>query len=157
MSHARPEELELYVLGALERDACARLEGHLRGCSPCSAALAAEARIEETLRDLVPTVRRAPAKIVRLPDRRPAPGPAKTAGGWSGMMAAAAIVVAVWGLSGSRMPAGGGRSAVAEAGVMVCEAAAEEPLCAWPAASFANPADNVCRELSCPVLQSRMR
>jgi len=155
MTHARPEELELYVLGALEREAVSRLEGHVRGCSSCALALAGEARAEVTLRELVPAVRRAPAKVVRLPDRRPAAAPRRS-GGWSGVMAAAAAIVVVWAMGSPRST--GGRSATAEAAVLVCEASAEEPLCPWPAlASFADPADNVCRERSCPVLQSRMR
>jgi anti-sigma factor RsiW len=155
MSHARAEELELYVLGALEAQESARLEGHVRSCHPCAAALAAEARVETALRELVPSVRRAPAKIVRLPDRRPV---ARRSGGWSGLMAAAAAIAVIWGMGTVRVGSkGGGRAGLAEGAPLVCEATPEEPLCRWPLASFADPTDAVCRApAACPVLQSRM-
>jgi len=155
-AHLGADELEQYVLGALEAEAIRRVEWHVRGCVPCAQALAEEATLETTLRELVPVVRRAPAKVVKLPDRR-AGQRRPTAGTPGALAAAAAIALAVWGLGAPRMPSGGGRSAVAESAVLVCEATAEEPLCQWPAMAV-EPADNVCREpQACLVLQSRMR
>jgi anti-sigma factor RsiW len=152
--HLQGDELELYVLGALDGEAVRRVEWHVRGCSPCAEALAEEARAETTLRRLVPAVH-VPAKVVSLPERAAQSRRSTSTPG--ALAAAAAILVAVWGLGAPRMPSGGGRSAVAEAAVLVCEASAEEPLCRWPVASL-EAADNVCREpLACPVLQSRMR
>ena len=153
MSHARPEELELYVMGALEGPASARLEGHVRACAACAGALAAEARAEEALRELVPATRRAPAKIVRLPERRPA----ARSSGWSGVLAAAAALAVMWGMGAPRRSGGGG-PAIAEGAALVCEVSTEELLCRGPARASLEAADNVCREpLACPVLQSRIR
>jgi len=155
MTHARREELELYVLGALEPPALVRLEGHVRRCAACAGALAEEARLETTLRALVPAARRAPAKVVRLPER-PA---ARRAGGWSGALAAAAALVVVWGMGAPRLVPSSGGATVAEAAGLVCEASAEEPLCRWPLVRAPVEPDNACRApLTCPVvLQSRIR
>jgi anti-sigma factor RsiW len=164
--HPRPDELELYVLGALDRETALRLERHVRRCSPCAAALAEEARVETTLRELVPAVGQAPAKVVRLP--RPAPPPRPRAGFSGALGAAAAILVAVWGLGGERGGAPGTRAlgaAVAgpnEGPALVCELEREAPLCPWPAALASMPAlaaaeegTNICRApASCPI-QSR--
>lgn len=154
-AHLGADELEQYVLGALEAEAIRRVEWHARGCSSCAEALAEEARLETALRELVPAVRRAPAKVVRLPDR-PVAKPRRSDGTPGALAAAAAILLAVWGLGAPRLPSGGGGTAVAEAAVLVCEA--EEPLCRWPAMATVDPTEAVCREpLVCPVLQSRMR
>ena len=170
--HPLPDELELYVLGALDGETTLRLERHVRRCSPCAAALAEEARLETTLRALVPAVRQAPAKVVRLP--RPAPPPRPRAGLSGALGAAAAILVAVWGLGGERGGTPGSRAlGVAVAGpgdgpVLVCELEGEAPLCPWPAVLASMPpvaafdddgGGNICRVpagASCAV-QSRVR
>jgi hypothetical protein len=204
--HPLPDELELYVLGALDGDTAARLERHVHHCGPCAAALTEEARLETTLRALVPAVGRTPAKVVRLPApaaaaravqsgpvgvsvgvavgdpqgarsrKSPTPtpmltgrtGPSVTAprprASLSGpLAAAAAIVLAVWGLEGGR-GAPAGRAGVAAASMgdapLVCEAEDEAPLCPWPGAlaSVAPVGDNIYRAPvggSCAI-QSRM-
>jgi anti-sigma factor RsiW len=162
--HPLPDELELYVLGALDGERAARLERHVGRCGPCAAALAEEARLENTLRALVPAAGRAPAKVVRLPAPASLPAPRPRASLSGPLAAAAAIVLAVWGLEGGR-GASTGRGGIAAASVgeatLVCEAEAEAPLCPWPGA-LASVApvvstENICREPmgSCAV-QSRM-
>jgi len=159
--HPIADELELYVLGALEGDVAARLERHVRRCPPCAVALAEEARLETTLRALV-AARRAPAKVVPLPV--PA-APERSRPGLSGTLAAAAaILLSVWGLGSAHRVSTGGPAAVVAGEGPVCELEGEVPLCPWPAAmaSMAVPATpveggtDICRApASCP-LQSRL-
>jgi anti-sigma factor RsiW len=152
--HPLPDELELYVLGALDGETALRLERHVHRCPPCAAALAEEARLEETLRALVPAAR-ARAQVVRLP-APPTPAPRPRAGLSGTMAAAAAVVLAVWGLEGGRGPSGGRSLGVAAASVasdgsgLACELEGEAPQSRWPAvmASMlpaAPPEENVCR------------
>jgi hypothetical protein len=44
--HVTPEELELYVLGAVESRQAEAVEGHCASCQRCSEALAREAQLE---------------------------------------------------------------------------------------------------------------
>jgi anti-sigma factor RsiW len=44
--HLTPEELEQYVIGALEPAAVSAVEGHVAGCEACATALRREARLE---------------------------------------------------------------------------------------------------------------
>lgn len=156
--HPLSEELELYVLGALDAQSAARLERHVRRCSPCAAALAEEARLETTLRALVPAVRRAPARVVPLPV--PPPPARRQRTGWSGaLVAAAAGLLCVWGF-GTQHRVSTGETAVVVGEGLVCEA--EGPVCPWPSvmASMApsTPVEgaDICRmPASCPI-QSRM-
>src|SRR5205814_2945588 len=100
--HPFPAELELYVLGALDGALALRLERHVRRCPPCAAALAEEARLENTLRALIPAVGQPPAKIVPLRVPVAAPAPRPRAGLSGPLAAAAAILMAVWGLGSGR-------------------------------------------------------
>jgi hypothetical protein len=102
-SHPARAELELYVLGALDAGPAARIERHVRSCAPCASDLAEEARVENTLRALVPRVR-APARaatVVALPLP-----PAARRTSWSSALAAmAAVVMGVWALGGAQLDA----------------------------------------------------
>ncbi|MFO0577328.1 MAG: zf-HC2 domain-containing protein [Polyangia bacterium] len=90
--HVTQEELERYVVDALEPVEAAALEAHVAACPRCAGALAAEARLEVALHEVLPPARAieavapAPSRAVRaggLP--RPAP--------WVLMAAAAALVL----------------------------------------------------------------
>jgi anti-sigma factor RsiW len=52
MSHLVPEELEHYVIGALDQAGAARVEAHTASCATCAAALQSEARLEVGLLQL---------------------------------------------------------------------------------------------------------
>ena len=92
--HVTQEELERYVVDALEPVEAAALEAHVAACPRCAGALAAEARIEVALHEVLPRAREieavapAPSRAVRSPGLRlPRPAP------WVLMAAAAALVL----------------------------------------------------------------
>lgn len=138
--HAGREEIELYVLDVLDAAPRAELEAHVRGCRVCAAALAEEARLEETLRAALPLVRRPPARVVALPRRgAPASAPRRRAPALA-FAAAAALVLSV-GLRGRHSPPAGVEDF---AGPAVCVG----PAIGAPAASQActfDASDLVCR------------
>jgi hypothetical protein len=68
--HAGADALEAYVLDTLEPHEARALEQHVRVCESCAEALAAEARREVALEEMLPRVARA-----RGPVQPPAPSP----------------------------------------------------------------------------------
>jgi hypothetical protein len=57
VDHPPQQDFALYVMGMLCSDESERLEQHVRTCAACAALLAAEARFETRLQDLLPHVR----------------------------------------------------------------------------------------------------
>jgi negative regulator of sigma E activity len=85
--HLSPEQAAQWVTGLLEGPAAAALEAHVADCSQCTRLLQAEARIEVALQQATQ-----PEARPRTPWRRLAAPLAA---------AAAAVIVASWGLSTS--------------------------------------------------------
>jgi anti-sigma factor RsiW len=111
--HASAADLQLYVLDALGGVPKRWLEAHLVTCDACGEALAAEAALECTLRDLWPALRRPLADV--LPLRPPAPPPRRSSppalpSGSGSAFAAAAVALLFMGWW-----ADGGRAVVAPA------------------------------------------
>jgi anti-sigma factor RsiW len=178
--HPPQGELELYVMGALEAGPAGRIERHVRACQACAAALAEEARIETTLRAIVPRVQaevEPPSNLVRLPTPSAPSAPATRASRSSALAAAAALLLGVWGLSADRLDHAGERTLVpdsamavasgreGEGAALVCLADGSDALCRVPLAvatmapaSLDLPTDAVCRAPAGGVcsIQSRM-
>lgn len=56
--HPPQEDFALYVMGALERQDCERLEQHVRTCAACAELLASEARVEVKLHAIIANIPR---------------------------------------------------------------------------------------------------
>jgi hypothetical protein len=156
-THASARQVELYVLGALEPEGSERLEQHVRGCPDCAAVLAAEARFEMSLQELLPLREDTlvPARegiVVTLPARPAPPAPRRT---YSAAFAAAiALVVGLWGVEATRLDVAPSAPPAfaepAQAPVMLaCELSAEEPVCPAPetarvAEPLATPRVGIC-------------
>jgi hypothetical protein len=165
-AHVAPELVEAYVLDALDEQPARALEQHVRLCAACAEALAAEARREVALADLIPRVARQPV----VPPSRSGP--------WLSpfLLAAASalgLLITAFDPRGLRLPeapppllAQGWCAAQPEVddgqpgGVCLASAGGPDDLgggmmCRWPMMSFrrplAAPAAFSCSGCSCPA------
>ena len=96
-SHVDVDDLELYVLGALDGDRLDAVEAHVMACEACAAALAREARLEAALDEValraIAHERVAVAHLVRAHSPRRAMRSGRFMGGALGALAAAAGIV----------------------------------------------------------------
>jgi len=104
-----PDDLDLYVMGALPDERCTVIEAHVSQCAECAARLAAEARLELQLHEVAAAASAAtattnapapsPATIASAPRRseRPVTRRRRRVAAWSALAAVAAALLAIGG------------------------------------------------------------